>query len=48
MGEQNIKVIEALKSVGYSGWLLVEHDTHLREPAEDLAVSREYIRQLGI
>ncbi len=48
MGDRNTQIIETLKSVGYDGWLLVEHDTHLREPAEDLAVSREYIRRLGI
>lgn len=48
MGEQNVRIIETLKSIGYDGWLLVEHDTHLQDPAKDLAVSREYIRQLGI
>ena len=48
MGEQNVRIIETLTSVGYDGWLLVEHDTHLHDPAEDLAVSREYIRKLGI
>lgn len=48
MGDCNAQIIETLKNIGYDGWLLVEHDTHLREPEEDLAISRAYIRQLGI
>lgn len=48
IGLDNAAVIAALKDVGYDGWLLVEHDTHLREPLEDLAVSREYLRAAGV
>ena len=33
---------------GYEGWVFVEHDTHLRDPLEDLAVSREFLRRAGI
>lgn len=48
MGDRNREILDAIKSVGYSGWIFVEHDTHLREPQEDLSVSREYIRKAGI
>ena len=46
-GFSNAAVLAALRAVGYDGWIFVEHDTHLREPLEDLAVSRQFIRQHG-
>lgn len=48
MGDDNAKVIQLLIKKGYNGWLFVEHDTHLREPIKDLAVSRNYIKKLGV
>ncbi len=42
----NAAVLRALREVGYDGWVFVEHDTHLRDPLQDLAVSREYIRSV--
>ena len=36
----NAAVLRELRAVGYDGWILVEHDTHLRDPRLDLAVSR--------
>jgi sugar phosphate isomerase/epimerase len=47
IGLDNSAVMRALREEGYSGWVFVEHDTHLREPLEDLAASREYLRQAG-
>lgn len=47
MGKQNAEVIKILTGHGYDNWILVEHDTHLREPLADLAESREYIRKCG-
>jgi sugar phosphate isomerase/epimerase len=43
----NAEVLKALDEVGYDGWIFVEHDTHLRDPLEDLAVSRQFIREHG-
>jgi sugar phosphate isomerase/epimerase len=40
-------VLQEIVASGYDGWVFVEHDTHLRDPLLDLAVSREYIRQAG-
>ena len=45
MGDLNADVINILKKRGYNDWILVEHDTHLRDPLQDLAESREYIRK---
>lgn len=47
-GFDNAKVIEALLDVGYDGWVHIEHDKHLREPLEDLAVSIKFIRDAGL
>lgn len=46
IGLDNAAVLRALREVGYDGWVFVEHDTHLRDPLQDLAVSREYIRSV--
>lgn len=48
LGDLNQLVIQKLMKKGYSGWIFVEHDTHLQEPAIDLKVSREFIRKCGI
>ena len=48
MGGLNTKILKALKNVGYCGWIFVEHDTHLRNPAEDLAVSMKFIEKAGV
>ena len=48
MGSLNEEILNALKKVGYSGWIFVEHDTHLREPAEDLSVSIKFIEKAGV
>ena len=44
----NAEVIALLKARGFDKWVMVEHDTHLREPLEDLAASREWMRAQGI
>lgn len=44
IGLDNAAVVTALRDVGYAGTLAVEQDTHLRDPLEDLALSREYLR----
>ena len=43
-----ISAVKSLVAAGYAGWFCVEHDTHLRDPLEDLAHSREYLRQAGV
>ena len=48
IGLDNAAVVRELRAVGYDGWILVEHDTHLRDPREDLAVSRRYLRAAGL
>ncbi len=48
MGDLNLRVLERLVEKGYDGWLAVEHDTHLRDPKLDLAISRDYIRRAEI
>ena len=47
IGLDNAAVMHALVEVGFDGWCLVEHDTHLQEPLLDLAISREYLRKAG-
>jgi len=47
IGLDNAEILKQLRKKGYNGWILVEHDTHLRDPLEDLAVSREYLRKAG-
>lgn len=48
MGDLSRQVLLKLKDKGYSGWIHVEHDTHLQEPAKDLKISRDYMRDCGI
>lgn len=48
MGGLNTEILKSLKNVGYCGWIFVEHDTHLRNPAEDLAVSMKFIEKAGV
>ncbi|MBR7133621.1 MAG: TIM barrel protein [Clostridia bacterium] len=48
MGDLNKEILFAIKKVGYNGWICVEHDAHLREPIEDLKISREYIKSCGL
>ena len=45
---ENEQVVKTLIKRGYAEWVFVEHDTHLRDPLEDLAVSREFLRKAGI
>lgn len=47
IGLDNAAVARALREVGYAGPVAVEQDTHLRDPLEDLRVSREYLRATG-
>jgi sugar phosphate isomerase/epimerase len=47
IGLDNIAVMKELVKVGYEGWILVEHDTHLQDPRKDLAISRRYLRDAG-
>lgn len=47
-GFSNRDVIDALVEVGYDGWVHIEHDTHLREPLEDLAVSLQFLHDCGL
>lgn len=48
MGDYNEKIVKQLKQLGYSGWVFVEHDTHLQDPLVDLAISRSYLKKCGI
>ena len=47
IGLDNAAVMKALIEVGYDGWILVEQDTHLRDPWKDLAASRKYLKNAG-
>jgi len=47
IGLDNIAVMRELVKVGYDGWILVEHDTHLQDPRKALATSRRYLRNAG-
>jgi sugar phosphate isomerase/epimerase len=47
IGLDNRAILKALIRAGYDGWVFVEHDTHLRDPLKDLAVSRQYLRDAG-
>lgn len=40
--------VKELLRRGYGEWILIEHDTHLREPLADLKESREILRSWGI
>lgn len=48
IGLDNAAVVTMLRQAGYDGWVLVEQDTHLRDPYDDLVVSREYLRRAGV
>ena len=48
MGDLSRQVLLKLQEKGYEGWIHVEHDTHLQEPAKDLKISRDYMRDCGI
>ncbi|MBO4649265.1 MAG: TIM barrel protein [Lentisphaeria bacterium] len=37
---------ELLKKRGYDKWVLVEHDTHLREPVTDLKISLDALKEI--
>ena len=45
-GFSNAKVIEMLLKVGWDGWIHIEHDTHLRDPLKDLAVSLKFVKNV--
>ncbi len=47
VGLDNAAILNAVAERGFDGWVHVEQDNHLRDPLEDLAVSREYIREAG-
>lgn len=44
----NAELVAFLKKRGFDKWVMVEHDTHLREPLLDLKLSRERLREMGI
>jgi inosose dehydratase len=48
IGLDNAAICRALVDAGFDGWLHVEQDTHLRDPLQDLAVSRQFLRDLGL
>jgi inosose dehydratase len=41
-------LLDALRAIGYDGWLMVEQDSTWLAPAESARTSREYLRTLGI
>ena len=45
MGLDNAAVLKAVVKRGFDGWVHVEQDCHLRDPYEDLAGSRQYIKK---
>lgn len=47
IGLDNGAVVRAAVKGGFDGWIFVEHDSHRREPLEDLTISREYLRRAG-
>jgi len=47
IGLDNLEILNTASSLGYKGWVFVEHDTHLQEPLNDLKDSREYLRKGG-
>ena len=44
----NEYVVKTALEKGFDKWIFIEHDTHLREPLDDLAESREILRKWGI
>lgn len=47
IGFDNLEVLNTAASLGYEGWVFVEHDTHLQDPLSDLKESRDYLRKGG-
>ncbi len=45
---RNDEVVKLLLEKGYDGWIFIEHDTHKQDAYKDLALSREYLRKLGV
>ena len=41
-------VVRALQKKGYDKWIFIEHETHLREPLEDLKHSRDVLKKWGV
>lgn len=48
IGKGMADIINALKKVGYSEWIYIEHDTHVNDPRIDLKTSRDYLKKFGI
>lgn len=48
MGDIARDVATVLLENRYDGWVMVEHDTHLRDPQIDLKISRDYLKNCGI
>ena len=44
----NAELVALLKKRGFDKWVMIEHDTHLREPLLDLKLSRERLRDMGV
>ncbi len=44
----NEYVVRTAVEKGYDKWIFIEHDTHKREPLEDLAESREILTKWGV
>ena len=44
----NAELVALLKKRGFDKWVMIEHDTHLREPLLDLKLSRERLREMGV
>lgn len=47
-GLDNAAVMRTLIRKGFDGWVMIEHDHHVREPLEDLKKSLDYLRAAGI
>jgi inosose dehydratase len=41
-------LLDALREIGYAGWLMVEQDSTWRPPIESARLSRAYLRELGV
>ncbi len=44
----NEYVVKTAVERGYDNWIFIEHDTHLRDPLEDLADSRAILKKWGV
>ena len=45
-GFSNAGVLEALKEVGWDGWIHIEHDKHERDPLVDLKTSIDFVKNV--